>query len=73
MKNFYNSDTLCKSKYIVWLNLTQWFQESSNKCEKFTDGWTNGRTDDREHAQKSSLEILIQASLSDLALHFNCS
>lgn len=44
--------------------------KSSNKCEKFTDGWTNGRIYDGEHAQKSSLEVLVQVSLSD---HMPCT
>ena len=43
---------LCKGPHIdapcqVWLNFAQWFQRRRLKCEKLTDGRTDGRTTDR--------------------------
>ena len=37
-------DVLCQ----VWLKLAQWFLRRRCKCEKFTDGKTNRRTDGQQ-------------------------
>ena len=48
-------NTLCQ----VWLKLVQWFWRRRWKCEKFTDGGTDGQTDRQQTTgdQKSSLEL----------------
>ena len=53
-------DALCQ----VWLKLVQWFWRRSWKCEKFTDGQTDKRTDRRQTTgdQKRSLELSVQVS-----------
>ena len=41
-------DALCQ----VWLKLAQWFWRRSWKCEKFTDGQTDGQTTDNRRSEK---------------------
>ena len=48
----------------VWLNFAQWFWRRRWKCEKFTDRWTNSKTDkgkdDRQAIRKAQLRFQLK-------------
>ena len=52
-----SKDALCQ----VWLKLAQWFWRRRWKCEKFTDGRTDGQTDDgRQVIRKAHLSFQLR-------------